>query len=597
MNLDPTELVTSLRETTDPATWRRAAAELSQHADFFAPFVRRTLRLRVLATSSSELLVGLLPAAGIAVGLGLRVDAGPYGQVEQELLDNSSPTCLDPPDYVLLVPTVDDIPLVEIGERGAEAVVSSVVERWSQLWDAAHAAELRVGQVLFAPPAADPFGTSALRFPHSPSAVVARINAALRARAGHDVLLVDGERLAAEHGLRAWRDDGYYFAARQAIALGALPTLARAVAALIAAAEGLSRRCVVVDLDNTLWDGVVGEVGIDAVALGSDARGEAFRAFQNYLLMLHARGIALAVSSKNDLSIAEKAIAEVPGMRLRPEHFATIVADWRPKSEQIVEVATRLSLGLDSLVFVDDDDAECFQVRRALPQVDVVQMPARPSDRVAAMAGRPTLEPGRLTTADQQRNGSYEGLRAAAELRCQSATVDDFLASLQMRATVCRVDADVVPRVAQLVEKTNQFNLTARRRSAHEVAALTVDPDWICVAMSLSDRFADHGVVGVGFVELRHGEARVDTLLLSCRVIGRTGERVLLAELGRLAAGRGGRALAGRYRATARNAVVEDLYPQLGFVEVDDIDSERCYVLSLDNLDGLRSPHIDVQRG
>ena len=587
---DPSELVAALRSTVDPGTWRRAVAELARHPEAFRPYVRRTLRVRVLATSTSDLLAELLPAAGLAAGLGLEVTQAPYGQLEQELFDARSATCRERPDYVLLVPTTDDLALGELAGREPEEVVTGAVQRWSRLWDAARSAQIGICQYLFTPPAADPFGTAALRFPESPSAVVAQVNA--RLRAADDVVFVDCERLAAEHGLRDWRDDRYWFAARQAVSLAALPAVARATAAALAADQGLSRRCVVVDLDNTLWDGVVGEEGIDGVGLSASPRGEAFAAFQEYLLMLHRRGVALAVATKNDADLAHRAIAEVPGMRLRPEHLAAVVADWRPKSEQLREIASRLSLGLDSLAFADDNPAERLEVRRALPQVDVVDLPVNPSDYVTALVSRPTLEPGRLTTADRQRNASYAGLRTAAELRERMGSLDDFLDDLVMEAVVRPVDEALRPRVAQLLQKTNQFNLTTRRRTEQEVAALAADPRWICLALSLRDRLADHGTVGVGFAVLQGDEAVVDTLLLSCRVIGRTAERLLLGELGRAAAERGCTTLVGCYRATDRNALVADLYPQLGFSPRGAAQGEQRYRLPLADLDKLATRHI-----
>jgi FkbH-like protein len=591
---DAAELIAALRSTLEPGTWRHAVAEIKRCPQAFAPYVRRELRVRMLATSTSDLLIGLLPAAGLAAGLGLKLTQAPFGQLEQELLDATSATYRESPDYVLVMPGTDDLALGELAGREPDDVVAAAVRRWTGLWDAARSAQIGVCQYLFTPPAADPFGVAALRFPESPSTVVTRINAELRAKG--EVVLVDCERLAAEHGLRNWRDDRYYFAARQSVSLTALPALARATAAALAADQGLSRRCVVVDLDNTLWDGVVGEQGIDEVALTATPRAEAHLAFQKHLLALHRRGIALAVASKNDLDLARRAIAEVPGMRLRPEHFAAVVADWRPKSEQLQDVASRLSLGLDSLAFVDDNAAECLEVRRALPEVDVIELPANPSDYVAALAGRPTLEPGRLTAADRQRNASYAGLRAAAELRERATSLDDFLADLTMRASVCPVDGATVPRVAQLVQKTNQFNLTTRRRTAQQVAALADDPHWVCLTLSLRDRFADHGIVGVGFAALHGEQAVVDTLLLSCRVIGRTAERLLLSELGRAAADRGCKALVGCYRATDRNALVAELYPRLGFAPADAVESEQRYVLPLPALDELATPHIASER-
>ena len=587
---DASELVAALRSTVEPRTWRHAVTELGRHPEAFRPQVQRTLTVRLLATSTSDLLAELLPAAGLAAGLGLKVTQAPYGQLEQELLDARSTTRREPPDYVLLVPSADDLALGELVGREPGEVVEGAVQRWSRLWDAARNARIGICQHLFTPPAADPFGTAALRFPESPSAVVAQVNA--RLRADGDVVLVDCERLAAEHGLRAWRDSRYWFAARQDVSLAALPAVARATAAALAADQGLSRRCVVVDLDNTLWDGVVGEEGIDGVGLTASPRGEAFAAFQEYLLMLHRRGVALAVATKNDADLARRAIAGVPGMRVRPEHLAAVVADWRPKSEQLREVASRLSLGLDSLAFADDNPAERLEVRRALPQVDVIDLPANPSDYVAALAGRPTLEPGRLTTADRQRNASYAALRAAAELREGMASLDDFLDELAMEASVRPVDEALLPRVTQLLQKTNQFNLTTRRRTSQEVAALAADPRWVCLSLSLRDKLADHGIVGVGFAVQHGDEAVVDTLLLSCRVIGRTAERLLLTELGRAAAERGCTTLVGCYRATDCNALVAELYPQLGFSPQGAAQGEERYSLPLVALDKLATRHI-----
>jgi FkbH-like protein len=586
------DLVAALRATLEPGTWRQAAIAVGGRPDLFAPYIVGSIRVRVLGTSTTDLFVRLLPPAGVAAGLGLDVAQAPFGQLEQELLDDDSETYRNSPDYVLLATATEDLALGEIAQRGADAVVVSAVERWTRLWRTARSRRLRVCQHLFTPPAVDPFGVNALRFPDSPSAVVARINQELCARADEDVVLVDCERLAAEHGLRRWRDDRFFFAARQAVSLEALPVLARATAAALAAAEGLSRRCVVVDLDNTLWDGVIGEDGIDGVALGATARGDAFRSFQDHLLMLHRRGVALAVASKNDLDLAQRAIAAVPGMRLGPAHFAAVVADWRPKSEQLRDVAERLSLGLDSLALVDDNRAECREVRLALPQVDVVELPANPSDYVAALAGRPTLEPGRLTEADRVRNASYEGRREAESLRERAASLDDFLADLTMLGSVRPVDDASLPRVAQLVTKTNQFNLVTRRRSAEMIRALAGDPRWVCLCLSLSDRFADHGVVGVGFAAIDGECALVDTLLLSCRVIGRTAERLLLAELGRAAAQRGCSVLVGAYRSSERNAVVSALYPDLGFVADGEVDGEQRFLLPLSSLNLLATPHI-----
>jgi len=590
---EPVTILDALRQPQNAAAWRRAADYAGRNPEDFAGFVRRRTTLRLLSTTTAELLARLLPAGGLAVGLDLEVDVAPYGQLEQELLDGSSDTARSNVQWLLLSLEYEDLGVDDIPDVGPDAVVAAAVARWTGLWAAARAQGKSVLQQLAAPPATDPWGAAAMVAADSPTAVVARINNELRRRAETEVL-IDAELLARRHGSRRWRNDRYYFATRQAVALDALPLLASTITATLAAELGLSRRCLVLDLDNTLWDGVVGEEGIEGLSLTGGPRAESFRAFQAHLLGLRSRGVALAVASKNDIELAERAIAEVDGMRLRPEHFVAVVADWRPKSEQIIDIAARLGLGLDAVAFVDDNPAECLEVRRALPEVDVIELPAQPFDFVAALAERPTLHPPRATPDDRLRAASYQGLREAESVREQHTSVEEFLDDLRMRAVVRVVDHETVPRAAQLVGKTNQFNLTSLRRSEQELAELSVDSEWICLTLSLRDRLADHGVVGLALARKDGPSAIIDTLLLSCRVIGRTAERVLLEEVGRVAASRGCAQLVGLYRPTARNGLVADLYPRLGFAPAAaepgrDVDR---FTFDLAEVDLLKTCHI-----
>ncbi|MFE6056723.1 HAD-IIIC family phosphatase [Kitasatospora sp. NPDC056446] len=557
------ELLEDLRGRLDPALWREAARRLRADQGARRAHGRRQVRLTVLATHTADFLADLLPAAGLSCGIDLTVHQPPYGLPESQLAGPASGLRAARPDYVLLSGTEHDL---QLSAAAPDDVVAAAVERWTGLWERIRAGTgARVVQCLFTAPDNDPHGQGTPVEPGGDSEVVARVNAELVRRADREVLLVDCDRLAAAAGRSVWHDPRHWHVLRQPVAPAALPLLARALAGVLAADLALTRRVVVVDLDNTLWGGVLGEDGPYGVALAQGPDGEAFAGFQEYLRQLRRRGIALAVASKNDRDLVERALAEVPGMRLRRSDFAAVVADWRPKSEQLLDIAARLRLGPEHLAFVDDNPVERAEVRAHLPEVDVIELPDRPALFRRALAGRPTLQPGRTTDADLSRTASLDALAAADSLRVASSSPEQFLDSLAMRATVRRPAAEDLDRAAQLLQKTNQFNLTSRRHSRDRLARLAADPDWTCLLLSLSDRFADHGTVGLLLLHRTGADAEIDTLVLSCRVIGRTAERRLLHTAAEAARAAGCVRLLGLHVPTGRNGLVRDLYPGLGF--------------------------------
>lgn len=575
--------MTSLRPDDGYQRWHHLARQANPTG--------RPVDVGVLATFTTDLLNELLPLAGQRHGLDLTVRPTPFGQVEQALWDEASPVCVAPPRYVVLAGSVADLlpeDFTGADPGAAERLVAEAVDRWTALWTRAAALRTQVIQLGFAPPAVDPLGAVSWRTAGSSSAVVHEVNTQLAARAGAGVRFVDVARLAAHVGLSRWWDARCWYRVRQPFAMDALPWLAAAIAEAIAVDAGATRRCVVVDLDNTLWGGVVGQDGLDGIVLRDGPDGEAYRDFQRYLRGLASHGIVLAVCSKNDPELAEQAIAQAPGMVLRRSDFAALQCGWEPKSRQLLSLARRLRLGLDAMVLVDDNPAECAEVAAALPEVAVVHLSGGPSTFPAAVASVPGLAPGR-GAADTERARSYAALAKAEELRGQFRDIAEHLRSLDMRATTTTVDRSTLPRVAELVGKTNQFNLTTRRRSEAELAAMLDDGSTFAACLRLRDRFADHGLVGVVLATIDGDMAELDTLLLSCRVIGRTAERNLVAEAGRWARARGARRLVGRYIPTERNSLVRDLYGELGFrLCHESADGVRTYEYRLD--DGVPPP-------
>jgi FkbH-like protein len=356
--------------------------------------------------------------------------------------------------------------------------------------------------------------------------------------------------------------------AKMPYAPDALPMLARHTVAALIARLGLSRRCVVLDLDNTLWGGVIGDDGLEGISLGGGTAGEAYQDFQVALKELTGRGIVLAVASKNDHEVALRPFREHPEMVLREGDIAAFVANWGPKSDSIRAIADQLSLGLDSFVFLDDNPYERAEVRRALPQVDVPVLPEDPTGYRQALAAYPYFEPAAFTAADRDRAEQYRARAQAEALKTSADSLEDYQASLNMVAQFGAIDGVNMPRVVQLINKTNQFNLTTIRRNQAELEAFLARPGARGFWVRLADKFADHGLIAVVLAEATDEGLVIDTLLMSCRVLGRGVEALMMAELGRIAAQAGCHAVIGRYVPSGRNGMVADLYPRLGFAAV-----------------------------
>lgn len=367
-----------------------------------------------------------------------------------------------------------------------------------------------------------------------------------------DVTLVDCDHLASLVGKRNWFDARYQALAGLPIALDQLPLLARHTAAVIAACAGLTRKCLALDLDGTLWRGVIGEDGIGGIEPNVE--------FQEAVLALRERGVILAVCSKNNEADARLGLSH-PDMRLGADDIAVLAADWRPKHEQLQTVADKLGIGLDSIVFVDDNPAERDWVRAFAPVVDVIDLPADPFLYVQALDDYLGFEMSVFSDEDANRADFYT--RGAP---MDAGSIDEFYADLEMRCVVRPFTEADLPRLAQLAGKTNQFNLTTRRHKASTLARFAADPTCATLSFRLADRYADHGLVGMAIACESEGLLEVDTWLMSCRVIGRTLEQTMLSELVREAAERDC-ILHAAYFPTDRNGPVADLLLRLGFDE------------------------------
>jgi FkbH-like protein len=443
------------------------------------------------------------------------------------------------------------------------------------------------------------FGNHDRAIAGTPARVVARLNDRLFDAAADDgVLLLDVAHAAARDGLDVWHDAGRWLQSKMEIAPPAAARFADLLARLLAAQRGRSRKCLVLDLDNTLWGGVVGDVGITGLVLGQgSARGEAHLALQHYATTLRQRGVILAVCSKNDAELAERAFREHPDMLLRREHIAAFVANWDDKAENLRRIALELNVGLDSLVFVDDNPAERARVRQCLPMVAVPELPADPAAYVRCVAAGGHFESIALTEDDRRRGEQYAANAARDALKGTAQSMAEFLAGLQMEMD-CGPTRDVdVARVAQLINKTNQFNTTGRRYSEDQVARLAADPAWCVLQFRLSDRFGDNGLVSallMGPVAEEPDAMEIDAWVMSCRVFGRQLEHEAMNVAVEVARARSVRRLHADYLPTERNRVIERLFEELGFECANtSVDGRRRFELAIG---GYRSRPTFIRR-
>lgn len=353
-----------------------------------------------------------------------------------------------------------------------------------------------------------------------------------------------------------------------------LGMLARRIVSHIVATKGLARKCLVLDCDNTLWGGIIGEDGLDGIQIGHDSPGREYLEFQKTILELYAQGVILAINSKNNPDDVMQVLNEHPQMLLREKHFASILVNWDSKPQNMQKIAKQINIGLDSIVFIDDNPAERELMRQSLPQVETLEMPADPSLFARTLRETGFFTRAYLTEEDKKRGQIYAAQRKREQFQQSCATLEDFLKSLEMVVSIRTAGKDDIKRVSQLTQRTNQFNLTTRRYTDADIAAMAQNPNWRIYVLGLKDKFGDNGTVGLALMEIQPKKWRADTFLMSCRVIGRQVEDALVDRICRDAAKAGCTSISAEYIPTAKNNLVAGFWDKMGF-EKENADAKQ----------------------
>ena len=553
-------------QTTQSGMFSKAMARCLESGRDLVPLSR--CRLAVLSSFTFDLVADCLAAGAARHGVAVEAVLAPSEQVMQTALDPRSPVLASAPDAILVAIDHRWLGLDSFNpDRGQEEdLVAPLRQLLNALRD--HGSGQIVVTTLAVPPGSL-FGSYERRFPGSLRARIQRFNDEVVALAdASGALLFDVAALAEEVGTARWFDPVMWNLYKLPFGNACIPLYADALGRLLGAMRGKSRKCLVLDLDNTCWGGVIGDDGLEGIRLGpGSAEGECFTAIQRLARHYKDRGILLSVSSKNFDEVARGAFRDHPEMVLKEGDIAVFQANWDDKPSNLEAIARTLNIGLDALVLLDDNGAERAQVRAALPMVAVPELPADPAWYPAYLQAAGYFESISFSEEDRGRHASYAANAQRAEILHKSRDLGDYLTSLGMEIAIKGFDAVSRQRIAQLINKSNQFNLTTRRYTEAQVEAFEADPGVFTLQVRLKDKFGDFGMIAVVICQPSpEPEAwEIDTWLMSCRVLGRQVEQAMLNAIVQGAREAGVTTLVGRYFPTAKNAMVADHFDKLGF--------------------------------
>jgi FkbH-like protein len=538
-----------------------------------------SIRFAVLSSATIDHLAPAIRVAGLRRRLLINVHTGAYGQYRQDILDPTSSLRQFVPQIILFSlsgrEVIASVPLTAPLEEVDEILARYIGELRSLWRKARESYNATIIQQTFIDVTEAVFGSFDRLVPGAPTRVVARLNERLCGAAEQDgVLILDVARATERDGIDAWFDAGRWLQGKLEIAPQAAPLYGDLVVRILAAQRGQSKKCLVLDLDNTLWGGVIGDDGLEGIVIGEgSAAGEAHLALQRYAKQLKERGVILAVCSKNDSTIAEAAFNEHPEMLLRRSDIAAFRANWDDKAENLKAIAARLNIGIDSLVFVDDNPVERARIRQSLSAVAVPELPDDAAHYVRCLSDAGYFEVVAFTSEDRHRAELYAANAEREALLGSAQSMDDFLRGLDMSVVSGPFTAVDHARIVQLFNKTNQFNATTRRYTSEEITRLAGLPNTLTLQFRLLDRIGDNGLVSAMILRPTADEENVleiDNWVMSCRVFGRRLEFEAMNIAVEAARDLGIKRFIADYIATPKNGVISELYPSLGFTAANE---------------------------
>lgn len=502
---------------------------------------------------------------------------GFYNSIQYDVFQDDSGLFKFQPNYIIILTSTLDIkqqPKLFASKEEQKNSVLKVIDYYQGIWERlSQIPGCQILQTNFVVPIIRQLGNLESNYIFSKTIFYQKVNIALVENKRANVTILDMDNLASTVGKESWFDYSAYFLSKSGFCLDYIGQVTELAVKQIKALMGKTKKCLVLDLDNTLWGGVVSEEGCNGIQINQyNPVGESYYFFQQYILELKNRGVILAVCSKNDLNIAKEPFIHNKEMVLRLEDISCFVANWDDKVRNIRMIAKQLNIGIDSLVFFDDNPAERELVRQFLPEVFVVDVPEDSADYAKALSQASPFEWVQITKEDVERPQSYYQNQKRIEMRQNSVDYESYLKTLDMHGEAGRLCEADVSRFTQLVNKSNQFNLRTQRYTQQTIEEFMKDSEKVCLYVKLRDMFGDYGLISCIVLEKRENTCFIDTWVMSCRVLKRGVEELAFQNIVAAAKGMGCTKIIGEYIPTKKNDMVKGLYNQLGFETIEKPD-------------------------
>lgn len=528
------------------------------------------LKIAVIGSTSIQYFTLVLDYILHLAGIDAIFYEGEYDGIAMDVFDDASPLYCFCPQIVIILTHYMDIktfPEILNSQETVSKKANSEISYYRNIWKQLDRIEnVQILQSNFVIPPEHLFGNLETQVAYSKTNFYRTLNQRLAEDSPDYVTIVDVELLADYIGKKQWFDYKSYFLHKLGYRMDYLKDIANLFKKQIMALKGQIRKCLVLDLDNTLWGGVVGDDGYDGIQLDPNhAIGEAYRYFQSYILGLKRRGVILAVCSKNDEENAKEPFEKNTNMIIKMEDIACFVANWDDKVTNIKRIARDLNIGTDSMVFFDDNPAEREIIRKYLPEVHVVDVPKDPALYALQLDEEDAFDWAQLTEEDINRSKSYVENRSREELESRFADYNEYLKALEMSGTVGKVSDKDVPRFAQLLNKSNQFNLRTQRYTEGQIHDLIQDKNARCLYVKLRDRFSEYGIISCVILRKNKEVCFIESWVMSCRVLKRGVEKLMFSGIIKIAEEMGCNKIVGEYIHSKKNGIVSDFYESIDF--------------------------------
>lgn len=531
-------------------------------------------RLAVLGNCATQFLSTAIMGCAKLHGINLNVLDADYNQIDAQLLDSRSETYEFLPDYILLYVSSDKLyeEFLDLDSSVRNEFSQAIADKMEQYWELiSRHSKAKILQMNFTEINDKAFGNYSAKVDSSFPYQIRKLNHLIQEKMSErrNVYPVDLLSVQVMLGTKHFYDPVLYYHAKMPITLEALPYVAQATVDVVKAMQGKLKKCMVLDLDNTLWGGVIGDDGLGGIEIGELGRGHAFTDFQRWLRQMKDRGILLAVCSKNNEDTAKEPFDKHEEMILKLSDISIFVANWDDKASNIRKIQQSLNIGMDSMVFIDDNPFERNLVKTMIPEIEVPQMPEDPAEYLSFLQGCNLFETASFSSEDRERTGQYQAEFQRKALEQSFDSVDDYLKGLDMVGEARSFEPVRFARIAQLTQRSNQFNLRTVRYTEDEIQKIAEDDRFLTLYYTLKDKFGDHGLVSVVIMEkMSEGVLFIDTWLMSCRVLKRGMEEFIINKLVEVCEKNGYSLIQAEYIPTPKNSMVKDIYQTMGFTEV-----------------------------